>query len=128
MLPSLRRTVGDANVIEGKPVTGSEDFSYYANRVPGFFFFLGVTPPDQDWRTAPKNHSPLFFADERALVVGVRALSHEAVDYLERPGRTRRARFRSARAIRTTASVLAGGSSTMMAFLSRPASRFSLTR
>jgi amidohydrolase len=85
MLPSLRRTVGDANVIEGKPVTGSEDFSYYANRVPGFFFFLGVTPPDQDWHTAPKNHSPLFFADERALVVGVRALSHEAVDYLNGP-------------------------------------------
>lgn len=85
MLPSLRRTVGDSNVIESKPVTGSEDFSYYANRVPGFFFFLGVTPPDQDWHTAAKNHSPLFFADERALVVGVRALSHEAVDYLNGP-------------------------------------------
>jgi amidohydrolase len=81
-LPSLRRTVGDANVVERKPLMASEDFSYYAYRVPGFFFFLGVTPPDQDWRTAAPNHSPLFVADDRALVVGVRALSHVAVDYL----------------------------------------------
>jgi amidohydrolase len=35
-----------------------------------------------DWRTAPANHSPKFFADERALAVGVRALAHLAVDYL----------------------------------------------
>jgi amidohydrolase len=82
MLPSLRRTVGDSNVVETKPVMGSEDFSYYAYRVPGFFFFLGVTPPDRDWHTAAPNHSPLFFADERALIVGVRAMSHMAVDYL----------------------------------------------
>ncbi len=60
----------------------SEDFSYYEERVPGFYFFLGVTPPDQDWRTAAANHSPKFFADERALPIGVRALAHLAVDYL----------------------------------------------
>ncbi len=82
MLPTLRRVAGDANVVERLPVTGSEDFSFYANRVPGFFFFLGVTPPDVDWRTAPVNHSPKFFADERALPIGVRALAHLAADYL----------------------------------------------
>jgi amidohydrolase len=45
------------------------------------FFFLGVTPPGQE-ATAAQNHSPLFFADESALPVGVRVLSNLAVDYL----------------------------------------------
>ncbi len=46
------------------------------------FFFLGVTPRDQDWTKAAQNHSPLFFADESALPVGVRALASLAADYL----------------------------------------------
>jgi amidohydrolase len=82
MLPTLKAVAGDSNVTETPPVTVSEDFSYYGQKVPAFFFFLGVTPPDVDWRTAAANHSPKFFADERALPTGVRALSHLAVDYL----------------------------------------------
>jgi amidohydrolase len=50
--------------------------------VPGLFFFLGVTPASQDPNTATLNHSPLFFADESALPVGVQALTHLAIDYL----------------------------------------------
>jgi amidohydrolase len=46
------------------------------------FFFLGVTPKGVDPKTAPQNHSPLFFADESALPVGVRALTNLALDYL----------------------------------------------
>jgi amidohydrolase len=82
MLPTLRAVAGDSNVSQVPPVTVSEDFSYYGQKAPAFFFFLGVTPPDVDWRTAAPNHSPKFFADERALPTGVRALSHLAVDYL----------------------------------------------
>jgi amidohydrolase len=82
MLPTLKSVTGDTNVVEIPPVTVSEDFSYFEQRVPGFFFFLGVTSPDIDWHTAPVNHSPKFTADERALPTGVRALSHLAVDYL----------------------------------------------
>ena len=44
--------------------------------------FLGVTPRDQDHTTAPQNHSPLFFADESALPVGVRVMTNLALDYL----------------------------------------------
>jgi amidohydrolase len=82
MLPTLKSVAGDTNVVEVPPVTVSEDFSYYEQRVPGFFFFLGVTSPDIDWHTAPVNHSPNFTADEHALPTGVRALSHLAVDFL----------------------------------------------
>lgn len=62
--------------------TGAEDFSAYQQRIPGLFFHLGVTPDGQDPAKVPTNHSPLFFADEKALPVGVRALAQLAVDYL----------------------------------------------
>jgi amidohydrolase len=82
MVPTLKRVAGDANVVVG-PLTGTaEDFSYFQNEVPGLFFFLGVTPSSQDVKTAALNHSPLFFADESALPVGVRAMTHLAIDYL----------------------------------------------
>ena len=82
MLPTLRRVAGDENVSMTDRITGAEDFSYFANEVPGLFVFLGVTPEDQDPATAPRNHSPYFFADEAALKVGVRSLANLAVDYM----------------------------------------------
>lgn len=82
MVPTLARVAG-ADRIRIAPLTGTaEDFSYFQQKVPGMFFFLGVTPADQDLATVPTNHSPFFFADESALPVGVRALSNLAVDYL----------------------------------------------
>jgi amidohydrolase len=82
MVPTLRRVAGIDNVRVG-PLTGTaEDFSFYQQKVPGMFFFLGVTPKGVDPKTAPQNHSPLFFADESALPVGVRALTNLALDYM----------------------------------------------
>ncbi|MSU62263.1 MAG: amidohydrolase [Pedosphaera sp.] len=79
---SLRRvSVGrcDSNT---PAVTISEDFSFYQQRVPGLFFFLGVTPKGTDPSTVAPNHSPKFFVDEGALITGVRAMASLAVDYL----------------------------------------------
>jgi len=59
---------------------GAEDFSFYQEKVPGLFFFLGIIPPGG--KIIP-NHSPHFYIDESALVIGVQALSNLAVDYLE---------------------------------------------
>jgi amidohydrolase len=82
MAPTLQRVAGAGNVRVG-PLTGTaEDFSYFQQKVPGLFFFLGVTPRDQDHTKAPANHSPLFFADESALPVGVRLMTNLALDYL----------------------------------------------
>ncbi|MEQ1891121.1 MAG: amidohydrolase [Planctomycetota bacterium] len=82
MLPTLRRVAGESSVVLG-PLTGTaEDFSYFQQKVPGLFFFLGVTPRDQDPTRAAINHSPLFFADESALPIGVRLMSNLALDYL----------------------------------------------
>jgi amidohydrolase len=89
MMPTLRRAA-PAGVGSIPPVTGSEDFPVFTRELPGLFFFLGVTPVDKDPRTAPANHSPLFFADEGALETGVRAMSALALDYLKKPLPARR--------------------------------------
>jgi amidohydrolase len=84
MLPSLRRAAGSNHVVLGQPVTPAEDFSRYQQRIPGMFFFLGITPPGTDPAKAAPNHSPRFFVDEAALPVGVKAMASLAVDYLSR--------------------------------------------
>ena len=81
---SLGHGVGAERVTETRPVMGAEDFSILARVVPGMFFFLGITPPDEDPREAPANHSPLFHIHEPALKYGVRALAYLAIDYLRR--------------------------------------------
>jgi amidohydrolase len=77
------RVVGDTGVVESPLVTGAEDFSFYGKRAPALYVHLGVTPPDSNWRTAAPNHSPKFYADERAFPTGMRILAHLAADYLE---------------------------------------------
>ena len=80
LLPTLER-VAPGRVREVPKITGSEDFSLFANKVPGVFLFLGVTPK-ADVATAASNHSPLFYVDEPALATGVRAYAQVAADYL----------------------------------------------
>ena len=82
MIPSLQRVAGPDQVILSPQITGAEDFSYFAGEVPGLYFFLGITPLNQNPDTAPRNHSPYFFADEGALPVGVRALASLTIDYM----------------------------------------------
>jgi amidohydrolase len=81
MRPTVARVAG-AQLIEARQTTTSEDFSRFQEQVPGLFLFLGVTPEGQELTQVPQNHSPRFFADERALPVGVRLLVNLAVDYL----------------------------------------------
>jgi amidohydrolase len=81
MLPTLRRAA-NGNVAFINPVMGSEDFPVFAQKIPGVFFFLGVTPKGTNLSTVAVNHSPLFFADEGALITGVRTMASVAVDYL----------------------------------------------
>ena len=62
----------------------SEDFSYYAQKVPGLFVFLGATPADQDMSKAPNNHSPYFTADDATLATGVKAHVQFVLNYPQR--------------------------------------------
>lgn len=80
MMPSLEKVFGKKMVDTGL-ITGAEDFSYFAQEVPGLFVFLGVTPHDVDAKTAPSNHSPLFYVDESALIKGVETFIQLVNDY-----------------------------------------------
>lgn len=82
MLPSLKAVAGEKNVIKRKAVTGAEDFSYFQEKVPGFYFFLGGMPKGQDPAKAAPHHTPDFYIDDSGLLLGVRAMSRMAFDYL----------------------------------------------
>jgi amidohydrolase len=82
-LPSLERVAGKGNVRIISLQTTAEDFSFYGQRVPALFFWVGITPPDRDPATAAFNHSPLFYVDEAGMAVGMKAMLAVAVDYLQ---------------------------------------------
>lgn len=82
MIPTIRRVAGEANVHEIQPVLGAEDFSFFQEKVPGLFAFVGTRPRNQTAEEAPANHSPLFYVDESGLITGIRVMAHLAVDYL----------------------------------------------
>ncbi len=82
MLPTLYAVAGEGNVVLGKPITGAEDFSFYAREVPGLFFFLGGAPVGQDPLLAPPHHTPDFYIDESGFTTGIKALCRLALDYM----------------------------------------------
>ena len=66
MAPVLKRAA-DGNVAKAPLAGASEDFSFFAEKSPGLFVFLGITPRGEDPKKAAPNHSPNFFVDESAL-------------------------------------------------------------
>ena len=83
MLPSLKRSAGNENVLLVPAQTGGEDFSYFQEKVPGLFVFLGGMTKGKDPKTAASHHTPDFFIDESGLSLGVKALTNLAIDYME---------------------------------------------
>ena len=81
MAPSLARVVGPQALRPGPRVMASEDFSYFAQAVPGLFFWVGITPPGEDPARAAPNHSPRFRVDEAGLLPGLHAMLHLVADY-----------------------------------------------
>ena len=82
MVPTLNRVLGKENVELVNAVTGAEDFSYFQQQIPGFYFFLGGTPLDMKESDAPSHHTPDFIIDDGALIHGVRVMTALTKDYL----------------------------------------------
>ena len=80
--PSLARAAGASQVRVTPAVTMAEDFSFFQEKVPGLFFFLGAYPEGK-LEKPPVHHTPDFMINEKVLIIGVKALSTLAVDYLE---------------------------------------------
>ena len=83
MVPTIKRVAGEANVKVIPKTTGAEDFAFYQQKIPGLFYFVGITPPGTDMSKVAVNHSPKFFVDESGLLLGIRSLATVALDYLQ---------------------------------------------
>ncbi|MGB5387982.1 MAG: amidohydrolase [Eudoraea sp.] len=80
MLPTIKRVAGEVNVQTQNAVTGAEDFSYFQEKVPGFFFFLGGMTAGSN-QSFP-HHTPDFLIDDSGLLLGVKTLTEMSLDYL----------------------------------------------
>lgn len=85
MLPTLVRTVGEESVQLVKPVTGAEDFSFYQEKVPGLFLFVGGKPLDVPHNEAPAHHTPDFKVDDAGMKTGVKVLVNLTLDFMLQP-------------------------------------------
>jgi amidohydrolase len=79
MVPTLERLVGPENIREVPPQTGAEDFSYFANVVPGFYFALGVVP---EGKSSGGHHTPTFYADDASVPIAMRLMTSVVLDFL----------------------------------------------
>ena len=82
MLPSLKNTAGNNNVILNKAKTLAEDYAYYLNEIPGFIFELGGYNTNET-RKAPPHHTPDFFIDDSSMLLGVKVMTNLALDFLD---------------------------------------------
>jgi amidohydrolase len=80
-LPTMRRILGDANVISPRPFMPAEDFSYFQKVIPGFYYFLGVGNKAKGLK--PMWHTADFDVDEESLVIGVKVMANVLLDYLD---------------------------------------------
>lgn len=80
-LPAFRRIVGEKNVLEVIPAMGGEDFSYFAQVVPGFYFRLGVA--NEARGITGGVHTPMFDVDEESLKTGVAAMAAAVCEFLD---------------------------------------------
>lgn len=81
MLPSLVKAAGKDNVYEVDWTTGAEDFSYYGEKAPAFYFNVGGMPKGMNVKDSAPHHTPDFFIDDSRLDVGVKAFCHIVFDY-----------------------------------------------
>jgi amidohydrolase len=82
LMPTVVATAGEDNVNLVRPVTGAEDFAFYAQEVPSLFLFLGGMDPAMNRADAPGHHTPNFRVDDRGLKLGVQLYTNVALDYL----------------------------------------------
>jgi amidohydrolase len=81
MLPSLNKASNN-NAIVMDAVTGAEDFSFFAQKVPALYFFVGGMSVDKDPKTTAPHHTPDFYIDEAGMQTGIKAYCYLVLDYL----------------------------------------------
>jgi amidohydrolase len=80
-VPFLETAAGKGNVKERDWDTGAEDFSFFGEHTPAFFFYLGAMPKGMKPSEASLHHTPDFFIDESGFDLGVKAFCQLVFDY-----------------------------------------------
>ncbi|MFM7855512.1 MAG: amidohydrolase [Flammeovirgaceae bacterium] len=80
--PYIERVTGKDKAKIIPAVTGAEDFSFFAQKVPGFFFFVGGMPLNADKDKTPAHHTPDFYIEESGMLTGLRAMLALTAEYL----------------------------------------------
>lgn len=80
MLPTLKKVAGTDHVELMNATTGGEDFSFFQEKVPGLYFYLGGMPKGGE---PTRHHTPGFYIDESGLLLGVKAMTQLTLDYLD---------------------------------------------
>ncbi|WP_414829581.1 amidohydrolase [Alteromonas sp. H39] len=83
MLPTVKRTAGEENTILTKPVTGAEDFSFFQEKIPGLYMWVGGKPLDVPEEESPAHHTPEFYVDDSGMKLGVELLTNLTLDYMK---------------------------------------------
>lgn len=83
MLGTLQTVAGNDNVRLIPAQTGAEDFSFYQQKVPGLFYFLGGMTKGKKQEDAAPHHTPDFQIDESCFVLGMKSLCHLTVNYMQ---------------------------------------------
>jgi amidohydrolase len=83
MLPTLQKSAGTENVMLVPAETGSEDFSFFAQKVPGLYFYIGGLPKGKDKSTSAPHHTPEFFIEDSGFKTGLNAMCNLVLDYME---------------------------------------------
>lgn len=82
MLPTMQRTAGADKTLLSKPVTGAEDFSFFQEKVPGLYVWVGGKPLDVSEEDSPAHHTPEFYVDDAGMKLGVKLLTNFTLDYM----------------------------------------------
>jgi amidohydrolase len=83
MLPTLQRIAGAEKVLNMNALTGAEDFSFYQQKIPGLYFFLGGKSLEIKEEDASGHHTPDFVIDESGFILGVKTMTGLTLDYLD---------------------------------------------
>jgi amidohydrolase len=83
MLPTLKNIAGNEHVELAPATFGAEDFSFYQQKAPGLFFFLGGAPAGTPIEKTAPHHTPDFYIEEGGFTLGVKTMSMLTISYME---------------------------------------------
>ena len=81
MEPTFERVAGKHNLIYMDAITGAEDFSFFQEKIPGLYFFIGGMPKGKNPVEAAPHHTPDFYVEDSGMLLGLRTFCNLVFDY-----------------------------------------------